>query len=139
MSDTDDGVVGANVSRLRKRAGLSQTALALAMREAGQTHWRQNTVSRVETGRQSLNVGEFRALSEILGNVLEGTPLGDRLAEAGRSLVRNIVAVRLRNAETALGKVETALAQALDEVRTLRYVYDDAFSREHPEYGETEV
>ena len=58
------------MTRLRERreaAGLSQVALADAMRNAGMDHWRQTTVSRVERGTQGVKPWESAALDKILG------------------------------------------------------------------------
>ena len=71
-----DEVVAANVRELRSAAGLSQAALAQQMRERGHDHWHQTTVSRVESARQGLRLGDVAALNEILrGNVLQGAPM----------------------------------------------------------------
>lgn len=59
--------MGAEIRRIRKDKGLSQQQLADSMREHGQDHWRQNTVSRVEAGRQSLDIAELEALQQCLG------------------------------------------------------------------------
>lgn len=74
--------VGENVRRLRKAAGMSQAELAAAMRERGQLHWRQNTVSRVENGRQPLDFLELEPLGEILGNILDGTAEAQSISRA---------------------------------------------------------
>lgn len=77
-----EATIGENIRRLRKAAGLSQVQLADAMRDRGQTHWRQNTVSRVENGRQPLDLSEFEPLAEILGDFLQGTPEAASLSSA---------------------------------------------------------
>lgn len=67
MADQSTQTVGASVRKARAAKGMSQKALATAMHDAGLTHWRQNTVSRVENGRQPLDVEELQALTVILG------------------------------------------------------------------------
>lgn len=124
--------IAANIAHLRKAAGMSQTALADAMRTAGQDHWRQNTVSRVERGAQRINVGEIRDLSRILGgSVLAGTRVDESVRDVGRSAIDAAVANKLARADRAL-------SDALEQIRALRYVYDDKFSADHPEYGNDE-
>lgn len=68
--------VAANINRLRMAKGLSQSGLADCMREAGATHWRQNTVSRIERGLQPPTFAEVEELASILGHgVLQGTKM----------------------------------------------------------------
>ena len=50
---------------LREEKGMSQAALATAMTERGYP-WHQQTVGRVEGGRQSVRFGEIEQLAEIL-------------------------------------------------------------------------
>ena len=113
MSATDEVIAG-NVARLRKKAGLSQKALAEAMQEAGQPHWHQTTVSRIEAGRQSVTFGEVRALTSILGSVIEGTGLFKNVDAMGDA----IVMARLRD-------LEVTLANALEEIRELQAAFED--------------
>ena len=51
----------------RKARGMTQEDLARAMRGSGQEHWRQNTVSRVEAGRQEPSLHDARALIGLFG------------------------------------------------------------------------
>ena len=123
--DDDSEVVAFNVARLRKRLDMSQTALAEAMQEAGQTHWRQNTVSRVETGKQALSFGEVRVLTDILGgDVMAGTFFSKSLRKSARGLQRAVVARRLKQADDAL-------SQALTDIRELRGHFDDKYREAH--------
>lgn len=115
----DDAVLATNVARLRQAAGMSQTALADAMRAEGQDHWRQTTASRVERGRQRLTAGEVLALQRILGpDVIHGTAMLATMT-AGHPLLREEAARR------ALAEAEAALAQALATVQALRALYSD--------------
>jgi transcriptional regulator with XRE-family HTH domain len=123
--DDDSEVVAFNVARLRKGLDMSQTALAEAMQEAGQTHWRQNTVSRVETGKQAFSLGEVRALTDILGgDVMAGTFFSQSLRTSARGLQRAVVARRLKQADDAL-------SQALTDIRELRGHFDDKYREAH--------
>lgn len=58
--------VGENVRLYRERRGISQRALIAAMQERGFT-WYQQTVRRIESGRQSLKLEEAGALAAIFG------------------------------------------------------------------------
>lgn len=63
----DDRAIGRNLERLRTSKGMNQTELARMMVEAGCSHFRQNTVSRIERGVQRLRVEEMRALLQVFG------------------------------------------------------------------------
>ena len=114
--------IGDNIARLRKRQGLSQTELADGMQDAGQTHWRQNTVSRVERGQQDVNLDEIQALEEVLdGDVLEDTEFA--VKSAAKFAVRDMaVRSRLESAEKLLAHAADALAQATNELLKVRYM-----------------
>ena len=58
---------GAEIRAAREAARMSQNALAEAMRRAGQEHWRQTTVSRVERDIQRLTVDEWFAIRDVFG------------------------------------------------------------------------
>jgi len=68
--DVTDQWFAANLMEARKRAGLSQKAVAGQMREAGY-RWYPQTVSRVEAGEQAIRVGEAFALARITGTTAE--------------------------------------------------------------------
>ena len=116
-----------NIARLRKRAGMSQEALARAMVEAGEGHWRQTTVSRVERGKQELNPGEMAALGGILGgDVMAGTHFSKTM--------RGVVSSAMRGAtRRELAKIERSLRDALDALEGLRKVYEAEDDGEHRE------
>lgn len=136
---TDDDTIARNIVRLRKAKGLSQSALADAMRERGQDHWRQNTVSRVETGKQSLNFGELRDLTDVLGNVLEETKLGGAMSSLGKHIAEK---ERKRYLDKRLRSLDERLTAALDEVRQLRWMFDDDYQaspEDDARWGEMEV
>jgi transcriptional regulator with XRE-family HTH domain len=117
FDDIDKEVIGANVARLRKAKGLSQTALAKAMRTAGHD-WHQNTVSRIENGRQAVHMREMEHLEPVLGgDLLDGTKFAATFAEQwksfGEEMINRLVQRRLETAESALAK-------ATEELRQLR-------------------
>lgn len=82
---TPDPQLSANLKKLRRAAGLSQAELAKRMRELGRTNWHQNTVSRIELGKQEVIVlADIRALGEILDKgILRDTHLGRMLTDLG--------------------------------------------------------
>ena len=49
----------------REMLGLSQVSVAQAMKDRGWL-WRQQTVTRIETGQRSIRLGEAKALADIL-------------------------------------------------------------------------
>jgi ribosome-binding protein aMBF1 (putative translation factor) len=130
--------VGQNVRDLRAAAGLSQVALADAMRNAGMDHWRQTTVSRIENGAQTItNTGELKALEAILGDgVMRGTDFEDMMRKAGRRIHDAFVRVKLGMADKALTESIEQSQAALKQVRHLRYVFDDEFAARHPEVAD---
>ena len=84
QTTAEDFQVSKNIARLRKEKGISQTKLAVLMREEGANNWWQNTVSRVERGVQDVTVGELQCLIRILGEgVTEGVILPLRQQAGG--------------------------------------------------------
>lgn len=118
-ADRDDEVMAENVRRMRVTSGMSQVRLAAAMVEAGHTHWRQNTVSRIERAEQKLTVGEGKALEAILGgNVTAGTSFAGPIGLTGQAMADGWTRGRAR-------QIEAALEEALRLVREIAYVYND--------------
>lgn len=111
----DREVVGANIARRRRELSMSQTELAKAMQVAGMTHWRQNTVSRIETGKQEISVREAEALRGIVGDVLAGTDFASTVRQAAGEFRNKLLDRKLR-------AVEASLNAALEDVRWLRTV-----------------
>lgn len=117
MTDSGDQAVGerlaANLRALREHQGMSQAALARAMKERGHP-WHQPTVFRAETGVQAVTIEEATGLAVILG-----VPL-DRLTWATGELADRMVAemaiTRLREAAeeaaSALARLHAARAGA---------------------------
>lgn len=122
----DSMALASNVQRQRKVLGMSQTELAAAMVKAGRTHWRQNTVSRVETGKQELSFGDLRALQGILGPITEGMPSMERATKAAGALKDVILSRKLQ-------AVQAQLESALADVRKLRTVFDDSYEPSNEE------
>ena len=134
--EADKVRLGRNVRDLRVASGLSQTALADAMRVAGLEHWRQTTVSRIERGTQVINMGELKALEAIVGEgVLRGTELEEGMRKAGRRIHDAYVRVKLGLADQALTDTIEQAETARFQVRQLRYLFDADFAAKHPEAG----
>lgn len=160
MEDADDlRTVGQNIAKLRGIAGLKQAELATAMRAAGATHWHQNTVSRIENGKQRIAIRDLRPLSGILGEgVLEGTVLSEMMSDIGGAVKRyyssvlpadgslqraaqlaseavrqRMISTRLDTIEGTLDGVEESLTtarEALAELRRLHEDYGDGIDQE---------
>ena len=101
---------------LRKRAGMSQEALAHAMFEAGQRHWYQTTVSRVERGKQELRMSEAVALLRILGDYIPpSVPSVPPAPQVPTASVAKRVGARVKAVREARGWTQEALASALTQ------------------------
>lgn len=92
---------------------MSQTELAHAMQSSGMTHWRQNTVSRIETGKQEVTLREMQALGGILGDVTSGTDFATAVKQAAGEIRNRLLDRKLR-------AVEESLNAALEDVQWLR-------------------
>jgi len=73
---------GANLRALREREGMSQSAVAAEMTERGHT-WHQQTVGRVEGGRQSVRLAEAEDLAAILHTSIDRLTWTTQEASAG--------------------------------------------------------
>jgi transcriptional regulator with XRE-family HTH domain len=104
--ETTDERFGANVRILRERAGLSQSALAAGMTERGHP-WHQQTVGRVEAGRQSLRAGELEALADILRTSIDRFTWGS--AEASETEFVYRAGARLNQRYEAVAEAVTHL------------------------------
>lgn len=111
-------LINENMQRLRKAARLSQSELAQAMTERGRP-WHQNTVSRVELGKQEIDsLGDIIVLQEILGpELIEGTPLAQGMDVAARRSFYH-------QAKTELAKVEHSLRELSDAAVELSEVIE---------------
>lgn len=137
MAVDDEAKFARNLAARRQELGLSQSALARRMVDAGWTNYSQMTVSRTEKGERPIPLGEARDLSRILV-----TPLERMVGEEGRSqLARDLkdatenifLAVRdIRNAIFRLREAwrrADALADEYDEHRPLPNEHDDTEAR----------
>lgn len=71
MSNEIDRRIGERVARARADKGLTQAAVADAMRDANDEHrWSQTTVWSIERGDRSLKANEIGDLSRIIGGGL---------------------------------------------------------------------
>lgn len=110
----EDEAIGANVRKARTDRGLSQAELARRMYDAGQTHWRQNTVSRVENGKQPLNAGEIQALAAILEkDLLEGSPV---FGELKNTIQKMAPALKTANTRAAIRQMRRHFNAAKEEM-----------------------
>lgn len=106
--------VTSNLAALRVQAGMKQAELAEAMRQEGQTHWYQTTVSRVEHGTQKLRPDEARSLQKVLG-LAAYEKTND---EPPRSLVMVSELIKLYDSVEALRLQIDALIEAFGPVKT---------------------
>ena len=98
-----------NLRALRERKGISQPALAEAMKERG-IAWHQQTVGRIEAGQQRVKWDEAVALSAILGVPLDRFTWPPAEANAADALY--MAAERLRRQATDLTNAVGALLSA---------------------------
>jgi transcriptional regulator with XRE-family HTH domain len=98
---------GANLRQLREKAGMSQSALAAAMRKRGHK-WYQQTVGRVEDGQQSARIGEAEDLAVILKTSVDRLTWTTEEASAG--ILLDMTTAR---ASTAWGQIKAWTADLL--------------------------
>jgi transcriptional regulator with XRE-family HTH domain len=123
--DSDKEQVGINIAAARKAEGLTQIQLAEQMRQRGHG-WQQNTVSRIEGGKQALDVTEIEDLAEVLStDFLAGTQLGAALDSLSRTMANQLIDNQLRQAEQALAAASDALA-VLKRTITTSLVFTDS-------------
>lgn len=108
--------IGSNMQQLRKAKKLSQGELAQAMTERGRP-WHQNTVSRIELGKQELDsIGDLNALQGILGTeILDGTALAvGRENDSSKHLqIIDDATKELKNIKAGLEELEQATDRLL--------------------------
>lgn len=112
--------IAANIVRLRKQKRLSQSDLAAMMRAAGAGHWRQTTVSRVETGKQALTWQDVQALEAVLGDVTGGEGAESARRDAAASAEGALVALRLQALERDVRSTMEALEGVLVAMSEIR-------------------
>ena len=98
---------GTNLRALRERAGISQSALADAMNERGHT-WHQQTVGRIEAGRQSARIGEAEDIAVILKTTVDRLIWTTQEASAGMLLDMTIA-----RAENGFEQITSGTAELL--------------------------
>lgn len=114
-------LINENMQRLRKAAKLSQGELAQEMTDRGRG-WHQNTVSRIELGKQELDsLGDVIALQEILGpELIEGTPLAQGMDVAARRSFYYKAKTELAKVEHSLRELSDAAVELSEVVESLR-------------------
>lgn len=127
-ASADAETIRTNITTARKAAKMSQAEMGKAMASRGHEHWRQTTVSRVETGRQAIKVAEMETLSEILGvSVIEGTGLAQSSRDLGRQAREQAVLHRVRQVEESL----LDALQMLGDIEKYVHAADELVKR-HP-------
>lgn len=108
--DAAEQYVPENLRALRERKGMSQAALAEAMRALGK-RWHQTTVARIEAGQREVRFKEIVDLAAILGVTTDRFTWSG--PESGERALAAMASARLRTAWR-----ETALAAArLEDAR----------------------
>lgn len=87
MLPTDELSYLAAIVATRMNRGITQAALAAAMKERGHS-WHQATVWSVEKGDRAIRLGEAVSLSEILGVPLPDISDSERRAEIADEIQR---------------------------------------------------
>ncbi len=104
----------ANLRAIREAAGMSQGRLADEMAARGWP-WRQQTVTRVETGRRMVRLGEAKAVAEILETSL------DRLTQpTGEMRVVELLSEWTHQARSAWLAIKESTVQLLNAKGNLR-------------------
>lgn len=138
---TDQELLAENIRARRQAAGLSQADLSSKMKKSGHTNWHQNTVSRVEAGRQMVRSAEYRTLTTILGpGLLDGTNAGGALrlalANSMQSSVRAEFITRIEHIRDEAERQYLDLMSQLDElieyVEVIKEAPDDGEHQEAP-------
>ena len=146
VPEGDDALFAYNLRKLRERAGMSQAALADAMRARGRP-WHQSTTGRIETGRQPPSYSDARAAAAIFGVPVErfAWKPGEANAvdwldmESGRlkgsfTATAHAVAAQLSAARLAGRALEGTAGYATPRVLEARETLEDAIR----EYGAVE-
>jgi transcriptional regulator with XRE-family HTH domain len=105
----------ANLRVVREERGISQRSLAEEMAARGWP-WRQQTVTRVETGRRMVRLGEAQAIAEILETSLDMLMMGTgeaRIIEHLANLIR-----KARESHRMIAVATTELLRARELLRT---------------------
>jgi transcriptional regulator with XRE-family HTH domain len=97
----------ANLREARESRGMSQYALAQEMHNRGWP-WRQQTVTRVETGQRMVRLGEATAIAEILR-----VPLDRLIQPTGESRDAELLSEWIQRAQTAFREIISATAELI--------------------------
>jgi transcriptional regulator with XRE-family HTH domain len=124
-TETPEQRAGALVRERRGSLGLSQGALAAAMRRLGYEGWQQSTIAKIEAASRPLRVNEVTDLAAVLGvDVAEllGYP-GDlqfsRIGTLRRFIFYSDAVERLRTQFEALKQEAEQVVERLDQNRRL--------------------
>lgn len=111
-----------NLVDLRRESGLTQSGLASLVQAMGLDHWRQTTVSRIESRTQDLTAQEVMALGGIFGRTLfEGTVLAwagteyAEVTEAAQQYAERAMELAALEQRLAMAQAELAAASGRAE------------------------
>lgn len=121
--ETADQRLASNMRNVRHVAGLSQAAVAEAMTERGYT-WHQQTVYRVEAGRQQVRLAEAVALAEVLGVTLDRLMLASLEADALEAVLSS--SAGLMQATVDVSRTVCQLLVARDEAERVLAATENA-------------
>lgn len=112
--------ISENMKRLRKAAKLSQGELAQLMTERGRP-WHQNTVSRIELGKQELDsLDDVIVLQGILGpDLIAGTPLARGMDSSARLSFHSAAVEELKSIYSSLNDLQQSVQRLATLVGTL--------------------
>lgn len=123
-----------NLRVLREQAGMSQAALAAAMRERGKP-WHQSTVARVESGKQPAGFEEAADLAAILGTRIDRFTWASREALAA-DFVTGIAQRAREQARAVADAVADLLAAVAAAERALKVHADSPYPSVREARGE---
>lgn len=109
---TNANQIGKNVAQTRRNRDISQRELAAQMKDLGNKHWHQNTVSRVEKSIQKPNLQEIGHLVRILGTeVLDGTTEAETLRQLSNLYTTQTTAKALANIHRTINELQQEMAR----------------------------
>lgn len=118
---SDNERIGQLIALHRRNKRISQGDLARIMREAGHDTWAQNTVSRVELGKQNLRMNEIETLREVLdADLLYGTDLSATIQRTGRQAMLMKAQDHARHVRNAMEELDIVLSRLEDDIESLK-------------------
>ena len=109
---TNANQIGKNVAQTRRNRDISQRELAAQMKDLGNKHWHQNTVSRVEKSIQKPDLQEIGHLVRILGTeVLDGTTEAETLLQLSNLYTTQTTAKALANIHRTINELQQEMAR----------------------------